>query len=421
DTGPGGFKRLVGYTVPVSTYQPRDVNKYSRALRATLPDYMIPAAVIEVESLPMTVNGKLDVKALPSAEEVLGVDAGARTEPRDTTERVLSDLFGDILGVPTPGVDDNFFDLGGHSLLATRLISRARAALDTDLVMRDLFEAPTVAELADRIRGNTGSTRSVLTARPRPRNLPLSAAQQRLWLLQQMDPGSAAYNFPIVLRLRDGLDPGLLAQALADVVARHESLRTVFGEHDGEPVQVILGDVRPDVCVVDGTDAELFRLVGDTVGRAFDLATEIPIRAALIRIGDEQVLAIVLHHIATDEWSDRPFLRDLMTAYASRAQNAAPAWEPLDVQYADYTLWQREMLGDPQDPSSLVSRQLDYWAKTLDGAPEELVLPADRTRPARPSFSGGAIETVLNAATTRSLRTLARATGTTMFMVMHAA
>ncbi|MEU2000866.1 amino acid adenylation domain-containing protein [Rhodococcus sp. NPDC019627] len=421
DTGPGGFKRLVGYTVPVSTYQPRDVNKYSRALRATLPDYMIPAAVIEVESLPMTVNGKLDVKALPSAEEVLGVHAGARTEPRDTTERVLSDLFGDVLGVPAPGVDDNFFDLGGHSLLATRLISRARAALDTDLVMRDLFEAPTVAELADRIRGNTGSTRPVLTARPRPRNLPLSAAQQRLWLLQQMDPDSAAYNFPIVLRLRDGLDPGLLAQALADVVARHESLRTVFGQHDGEPVQVILDDVRPEVSVVDGTDADLVRLVGDTVGRPFDLATEIPIRAALIRIGDEQVLAIVLHHIATDEWSDRPFLRDLMTAYASRAQNSAPAWEPLDVQYADYTLWQREMLGDPQDPSSLVSRQLDYWAKTLDGAPEELVLPADRTRPARPSFSGGAIETVLDAATTRSLRTLARATGTTMFMVMHAA
>ncbi|PBC54245.1 non-ribosomal peptide synthetase [Rhodococcus sp. ACPA1] len=429
DSGPGGFKRLVGYAVPVSTCQPRDVDKYSQALRATLPDYMVPAAVIEVDSLPMTVNGKLDVKALPSADDVLGRSGGARTEPRTDTERVLSGLFGEILGVPAPGVDDDFFDLGGHSLLATRLISRARAALDTDLTMRDLFEAPTVAELAARIGDDTGSTRPVLVARPRPEHLPLSAAQQRLWLLQQMEGASVrdgagpavAYNFPIVLRLQAALDPGLFEQALTDVVSRHESLRTVFGEHDGEPVQVILDDARPDVAVVDGTEADLVRLVTETVGRPFDLATQIPVRASLIRVADEQVLAIVLHHIATDEWSDRPFLRDLMTAYAARAQGSAPEWEPLDVQYADYTLWQRDVLGDPQDPFSLVSRQLEYWAKTLDGAPEELVLPTDRTRPARPSFAGGAIETTLDAATTRALRSLARTSGTSMFMVLHAA
>ncbi|MFC9552147.1 amino acid adenylation domain-containing protein [Rhodococcus sp. NPDC056960] len=420
DSGPGGFKRLVGYAV-VSTYQPRDVNKYSRALRATLPDYMVPAAVIEVDSLPMTVNGKLDVKALPSADDVLGRIGGARTEPRTGTERVLADLFGEILGVPAPGVDDNFFDLGGHSLLATRLISRARAALDTDLAMRDLFEAPTVAELATRIGADTGSTRPVLVARPRPEHLPLSAAQQRLWLLQQMEGASAAYNFPVVLRLQGALDPELFEQALTDVVLRHESLRTVFGEHDGEPVQVILDDARPDVTVVDGTEADLVRLVTETVGRPFDLATEIPVRASLIRLADEQVLAIVLHHIATDEWSDRPFLGDLMTAYAARGQGSAPGWAPLDVQYADYTLWQRDVLGDPQDPASVVARQLDYWAKTLDGAPEELVLPADRTRPARPSFAGGVVETTLDAATTRALRSLARTSGTSMFMLLHAA
>ncbi|TQC50217.1 amino acid adenylation domain-containing protein [Rhodococcus sp. WS4] len=429
DSGAGGFKRLVGYAVPVSTYQPRDANKYSQALRATLPDYMVPAAVIEVDSLPMTVNGKLDVAALPSADDVLGRTGSARTEPRTDTERVLCELFGEILGVPAPGVDDNFFDLGGHSLLATRLISRARAALDADLAMRDLFEAPTVAELATRIGADTGSTRPVLVARPRPEHLPLSAAQQRLWLLQEMEGASVrdgagpavAYNFPIVLRLQDPLDPELFEQALTDVVARHESLRTVFGEHAGEPVQVILDDARPDVAVLDGTEADLVRLVTEAVGRPFDLATEIPVRASLIRVADEQVLAIVLHHIATDEWSDRPFLRDLMTAYASRAQGYAPAWEPLDVQYADYTLWQRDVLGDPQDPASLVSRQLDYWAKTLDGAPEELVLPADRTRPARPSFAGGVVETTLDAATTRALRSLARTSGASMFMVLHAA
>ncbi|MFZ2177905.1 MAG: amino acid adenylation domain-containing protein, partial [Rhodococcus sp. (in: high G+C Gram-positive bacteria)] len=420
DTGAGSLERLVGYVVPVSTCEPRDVNKYSRVLRASLPDYMVPAAIIEVESLPMTVNGKLDVKALPSASEALATSGGARTEPRTHTERVLSELFGEILEMPAPGTTDNFFDLGGHSLLATRLISRVRATLDADLSMRDLFEAPTVAELALRIRDGAASTRPALVAGPRPEQLPLSAAQRRLWLLQQME-GAAAYNFPIVLRLQGALDPEVFEQALADVVARHESLRTVFAERDGEPVQVILASARPEVTVVDAAEADLPRLVGDAVTRPFDLATEIPVRADVIRVGDEQVLAIVLHHIATDEWSDRPFLRDLMTAYAARVRNEAPAWEPLTVQYADYALWQREVLGAQDDPGSLLRRQLDYWSKTLDGAPEELILPFDRSRPARPSFAGGAIDTVLDATTTRALRALARESGTSMFMVLHAA
>ncbi|WP_072687015.1 non-ribosomal peptide synthetase [Rhodococcus marinonascens] len=421
DSGPGGFTRLVGYAVAASSREPRGADRYRRALRESLPDYMVPAAIIEVDSLPMTVNGKLDVKALPSADGILGARGRERTEPRTDTERVLTGLFEEILGVPAPGVDDNFFDLGGHSLLATRLISRARGALEADLTMRDLFEAPTVAELAARIGDDTNSTRPSLVARPRPEHLPLSAAQQRLWLLQQMDGASAAYNFPIVLRLQDSLDAGVFEQALTDVVTRHESLRTIFGEHDGEPVQLILDDVRPEVTVRDGTEDELSRLVGETVGRPFDLTAEIPIRARLIRVAGEQVLAIVLHHIATDEWSDRPFLRDLMTAYTSRAQGAAPLWKPLDVQYGDYTLWQRDVLGDPDDPSSVMNGQLDYWAKKLAGIPEELALPTDHTRPARPSFAGGVIETTLDVVTTRALRSLARASGTTMFMVLHAA
>ncbi|AOW95020.1 non-ribosomal peptide synthetase [Rhodococcus sp. WMMA185] len=421
DSGPGGFTRLVGYVVSARPRGSQGADQYRPAVRGLLPDYMVPAAIIEVDSLPMTMNGKLDVKALPSADEVLGARGGERTQPSNDTERILAGLFGEVLGVPTPGIDDNFFDLGGHSLLATRLISRARSALEADLTMRDLFEAPTVAELASRIGNDTSSKRPALVARPRPENLPLSAAQQRLWLLQQIDGASAAYNFPIVLRLQAALDPGLFQQALTDVVRRHESLRTVFGEHDGEPIQLILNDVRPEVTECDATEAELAQLVAETVGRPFDLGAEIPIRARLITVAGEQVLAIVLHHITTDEWSDRPFLRDLMTAYTARAQGAAPSWEPLGVQYADYTLWQRDLLGDPDDPSSVMSGQLGYWAKTLDSVPEELALPTDHTRPAWPSFTGGAIEMTLDAATTRALRSLARASGATMFMVLHAA
>ncbi|GAB2664196.1 amino acid adenylation domain-containing protein [Prescottella soli] len=420
DAGPGGVKRLVAYVVPARAGAAVDVAAHARKV---LPDYMVPVAFIEVDTLPMTVNGKLDVRALPSADTVLGQGSDESRAPRDAVEEALCRLFGEVLELDVElGIDDNFFDLGGHSLLATRLISRARAELSAELTMRDLFEAPTVAELARRIFGRGESTRPVLVAGERPEQLPLSPAQQRLWVIQQMEGDSAAYNFPIVLRLRGDLDASAFTEALADVVARHEVLRTVFDEHDGEPVQVILADARPEVAVVEAEPDETPALVAAAVGRPFDLTTEIPVRATVIRIGQgEHVLALVLHHIATDEWSDRPFLRDLMVAYAARVRGAAPEWAPLPVQYADFTLWQRALLGEPSDADSLISGQLDYWAGVLDGAPEELALPADRTRPARPSFAGGAIELDLDADTTGALRALAREHGASMFMVLHAA
>ncbi|GAA3166809.1 hypothetical protein GCM10020255_052850 [Rhodococcus baikonurensis] len=326
-----------------------------------------------------------------------------------------------MLDVDGIGVDDNFFDLGGHSLLATKLISRTRIAIPNALTMRDLFEAPTVAELAERIAAEQGSTRPVLVAKPRPDHLPLSAAQQRLWLIGQMEENSAAYNFPIVLRLDGALDADVFAAALDDVVERHESLRTVFRLVDGTPEQIILESATVPVETVHSGEAGVAGEVAAAVGRPFDLANEIPIRARLIRVDDAVVVVIVLHHITTDEWSDRPFLRDLMSAYSSRIQGEEPAFEPLPVQYADYTLWQRELLGSADDPSSVLSTQLDFWAKSLDGAPEELLLPADRSRPARPSFSGGAVVTRLGVETTAALRNLARESQSSMFMVLHAA
>ncbi|RVW06542.1 non-ribosomal peptide synthetase [Rhodococcus spongiicola] len=437
DAGPGGIKRLVAYLVPSRATASEEVAAHARK---ALPDYMVPVAFVAVETLPMTVNGKLDVRALPSADTVLGRADGESRAPRNLVEDTLCRLFGEVLELPEDaglGIDDSFFDLGGHSLLATRLMSRARGDLSAELTMRDLFEAPTVAELAERIADRSESTRPVLVAGQRPDRLPLSPAQQRLWVIQQIEKGSregaeqgtkkdtaasSAYNFPIVLRLRGPLDAEAFTQALGDVVGRHEVLRTVFDEHDGDPVQVILEGVHPEVTVLDAQPEGAGRLVADAVARPFDLASEIPVRATVVRVGDDEyVLALVLHHVATDEWSDRPFLRDLMVAYTARIQGEAPDWTPLPVQYADYTLWQRALLGDPSDADSLISRQLDYWAEVLDGAPEELALPADRTRPARPSFAGGAIELDLAAETTVALRALARDRGASMFMVLHAA
>ncbi|GAA1601456.1 hypothetical protein GCM10009679_01370 [Saccharothrix algeriensis] len=421
DASGDGAKRLAGYVVrgPGWSGADDDVLRELRAhLKRTLPDYMVPAALTAVDRLPLTVNGKLDVRALPKATVLTGA---ANRPPATAAERTLCELFAQLLGLPAVGVDDGFFDLGGHSLLAIRLVSRAGTALGAQLSIRDLFEAPTVAQLAARISPEAAaSPRAALTARPREGALPLSAAQQRLWLLDQLSGPSAAYNFPLVLRLHGPLDRPALHDALHDVVSRHESLRTVFAAVEGVPSQRILPahEARPVLEMIGGDVAEL---VAEAVARPFDLAGELPVRGTLIEAGpEEHVLVVLLHHIATDEWSDGPFLRDLAAAYESRTRGSAPDWAPLPVQYADYTLWQRDLLGDPSDPDGLAARQLAYWRQTLAGAPEELILPADRPRPAEPDARGGSVSLRLPAATATRLRELANRAGTSMFMVTHA-
>jgi amino acid adenylation domain-containing protein len=408
---------------------------------------MVPAALVPLDRLPLTVNGKLDVAALPTPTVRTGA---TRRPPRSNREEVLCALFAELLGAPQVGVDDNFFDLGGHSLLAIRLVSRARVALGTELAIRDLFEAPTVAELAERLPepphtsgstatgptgggpgGGTQPVRVELLPTERPAELPPSYAQQRLWMIQQLAAGSAAYNFPITVRLRGALDVPALRAALADLTGRHETLRTVFGERDGRPFQrvVPVDDARPVLETVPAAPAEVAGIVRNAVRRPFDLTTELSLRATLIAVAptdapsgrvDEHVLVLLLHHIATDEWSDRPFLRDLGTAYAARLAGRAPDWPPLPVQYADYALWQRRLLGDPADPGSLAARQLDYWRTALSGAPEELVLPTDRARSGQPDPPGAELSIELPAEVGAALRRLARSTGTSLFMVVHA-
>ncbi|WP_240686850.1 non-ribosomal peptide synthetase [Amycolatopsis suaedae] len=377
------------------------------ALAESLPDYMVPAALVVLREIPLTANGKLDVRALPDPAPAVALTASR--PPETHAERVLCGLFAELLGLPEVGVDDNFFDLGGHSLLATRLISRARTELGAELAIRDLFDAPTVARLAPRTGGR--SARPVLTRVDRPARVPLSAAQKRLLLLAELG-GGAAYHFPMVVRLRGRLDVGALRAAVDDLRKRHEVLRTVFPDM----VQQLV-DVPLPVEVRDLAESELDTTVTELVRAPFDLRTEPPLRVCVLRIGEaDQVLAVVLHHIATDEWSDRPFLADLATAYRARVAGRAPEWTPLPVQYADYTLWQQRLLD-----GEIGAEQEAFWARTLDGLPEEITLPADRPRPPRPTGQGGKVRAEVPRETVRALRELANESGASMFMVAHAA
>ncbi|MCV7402992.1 non-ribosomal peptide synthetase, partial [Mycobacterium fragae] len=283
--------------------------------------------------------------------------------PATPIEEILASIYAQILGLDHVGADDSFFDLGGDSLSAMRLIAAINTALDADLSVRTVFDAPTVARLAPRI--GVGSSRLPrLAAVERPAVVPLSFAQNRLWFIDQLQGPSPVYNVAAALRLSGGLDVDALGAALADVVGRHESLRTVFPTVEGTPQQVVIPVERADFGwdVVDATGwstTQLDAAINAAACSPFDLAAEIPLRARLFGVADQQhVLVIVLHHIAADGWSLRPLTADLSVAYASRCAGRGPGWAPLAVQYADYALWQREWLGAESDPDSAIAGEL---------------------------------------------------------------
>ncbi|MBB1245413.1 amino acid adenylation domain-containing protein, partial [Streptomyces durbertensis] len=385
-----------------------------------LPAHMVPAALVVLDELPLTPNGKIDRAALPAPDWSTDATGAA---PRDRREEILCSLFAEVLGLPGVGIDRDFFELGGHSLLATRLLSRVRTVLGTELAVRDLFEAPTVAELAT-VLGDKQGVRPPLRRRPRPAQTPLSPAQYRLWFLHRMEGRSATYNIPMSLRLTGELDTDALAAALGDVTERHEPLRTLFPEVDGVPHQHVVpaGEARPELRLVDVDPAELDTRLAEEARQGFDLAAQLPLRVVLFRTSpSEHVLLLVLHHIAGDGWSWRPLARDLSTAYEARLRGSAPRWEPLPVQYADYALWQRELLGDEGDPDSRQARQLDFWTDTLTELPETLELPTDHPRPATISYRGDQVVFRVEPALHQRLSALAADSRASVFMVFQAA
>ncbi|WP_343574516.1 amino acid adenylation domain-containing protein [Mycobacterium sp.] len=414
-----GQPRLVGYVT--GTAEPAAVRA---ALAERLPAYMVPAAVLALKALPLTVNGKLDKRALPVPEYD---DTDRYRAPRGAAEEILAGIYAQVLGLERVGVDDSFFDLGGDSLAAMRLVAAVNNETGGSLKVRAVFEAPAVAQLAHRIGTDDDALQPLVAAVARPAVIPLSFAQQRLWFIDQLHGPSPVYNLAVALRLRGLLDADVLATALSDVVGRHESLRTLFVTTDGIPQQCVLPPERADFGwqIVDATAWPASRLadaVGEATRHSFDLATEIPLRVKLFHVADdEHVLVAVAHHIVADGWSVAPLMNDLETAYASRSAGQTPGWTELPVQYVDYTLWQRAQFGDIDDSRSRIAAQVDYWQQALAGMPERLQLPTDRPYPLVADQRGATAAVDWPVELQQQVVRVAREHSATSFMVIQAA
>ncbi|MCY7857777.1 amino acid adenylation domain-containing protein [Bacillus sonorensis] len=412
-----GDPRLAAYIVPAPEASP-DPAELRRYVSETLPDYMVPSAFVILQELPLTPNGKLDRKALP-APVISGQAAGR--EPRTPQEEILCDLFAEVLGISRVSIDDSFFDLGGHSLLAGRLVSRIREVLGAELGIGRLFDEPTAAGLAKQL-DKAESVRPELQKLERREEIPLSFAQRRLWFLYCLEGPSPTYNIPVVVNLSGRLNRDALEKALGDVAERHEPLRTIFPERQGTSCQLILDPdkARPKLLVSHVSENQIERVLAEAVRYSFNLAEEPQFRAQLFVLGqDKYVLLLLLHHMIGDGWSLTPLTRDLEAAYNARCQDAAPEWQPLPVQYADYAFWQKSLLGSESDPDSLIARQLTFWTKTLESLPDQLELPTDFPRPAESSYQGDTIQLELEQELHSRLLSLARSSGVSLFMILQ--
>ncbi|MEH1827041.1 MAG: amino acid adenylation domain-containing protein [Nostoc sp.] len=421
-----GDKRLVAYIVP----QPQvtlTISELRSDLKSKLPDYMVPSAIVILESLPLTPNGKIDRRALPAPEpssELLE----KYVAPRNPIEEILSLIWQQVLKVELVGRHDNFFELGGHSLLATQLISRVRSSLKVELPLRSLFAAPTIAELSHNIQQLQQQDLELaappILRRPENAEIPLSYAQQRLWFLDQFEPNSASYNIPFGLRLVGTLNVVALEQSLVEIIHRHEALRTNFITVDGQAAQIIQTQPNWTLTVVDlqylpWSEQEIaaHKLVKQQAFEPFDLAHDALIRATLIVLSQtEQWLLVCMHHVVSDGWSIGVFVEELTAIYNAYSQSEPSPLLPLPIQYADFALWQRQWL-----VGEVLNSQLSYWKEQLANAPTFLPLPTDRPRPAVQTFNGAYLEFALSVELTQQLTKLSQQQGVTLFMTLLAA
>ncbi|WP_062985006.1 non-ribosomal peptide synthetase [Nocardia anaemiae] len=473
-TGPAGATVLVSYVLPTAGTE-LDTERLRVQVAAELPGYMVPGYLVVLDDIPLTPVGKLDRKALPVPD--FSATQRPYLAPRTPVEQAVAEVFGEVLGSEQVSVDQSFFELGGNSLSATKVVARINSSLGSTIALRDLFDAPTVAQLSARVIPATDGKpgRFALAPRIRPDRVPLSPAQQRMWVLNRMDPTSPAYNIAVALRLTGNLDVAAMQHALADVVQRHESLRTIYPADAEGPRQVVIGTAAaaPELTVVDAEDtAALRHRINALAGTGFDITKEPPLRVGIFRIAEGagadgkcllpvsssptvgippvashasmdvapvssspvmaeapvvaeapsvHVVVLVVHHISADGASMAPLAADLVAAYSERTSGNGTTRVPLTVQYADFAMWHRELLGSESDPESLAARQIRYWTDTLAGAPDVLELPADRPRPAVQSMRSADVDFTLDAQLHSGIIEFAAVNNVSVFMVVHAA
>jgi amino acid adenylation domain-containing protein len=417
-------KRLAAYIVVDAAVTSGELRAF---LKQHLPEHMIPSAFVLLAELPLTPNGKVDRKSLPAAEfsrDDLAIDFVAPVTP---IEEVVAGIWAEVLKVERVGRLDNFFELGGHSLLGTQVISRLREAFQTELTLRSLFEEPTLMALASRIESSLNEQPQV--ERPplqpfREGQLELSFTQQRLWFLDQLEPGSAFYNIAAAVRLDGQLNIAALKNSFAEVVRRHEALRTRFMTIDGEPFQTIEDDLQFTLTETDLRDLppsqlqdELRRLAAEEAQRPFDLAQGPLLRASLLKASDTQhVLLVTMHHIVSDGWSIGVLIQELAEFYSATCKDQPANLPELTIQYADFAHWQRQWLTGPT-----LQTQIDYWLDKLANAPAMLELPTDRPRPAVQSFRGSTESFIIPPTLSESLKAFSRSEGVTLFTTLMAA
>ncbi|MBV9494867.1 MAG: AMP-binding protein, partial [Acidobacteria bacterium] len=403
-----GDKRLVAYYTAS-----QEVSDLRTFLSGRLPEYMVPSVFVQLEQMPLSPNGKLDRKALPAP----GADALATRSyepPQGTTEETLATIWQELLHVERIGRNDNFFEVGGHSLLATQLVSKIRTALGIELPLKTLFERTSIAQLAEVLALTPKSDIPRIAPVSRAQDIPLSFSQERLWFMQQLEPESAGFNIPGAVVLRGAIDADRLDQAFALLIERHESLRTVFPIRDGRPHQRVLDRLDFQLDRVIATEDEARRLCQEDAAKPFDLANGPLLRGKVITVAaDEHVLMLNMHHIISDGWSLGILLRELGLILEGHAAEL-PA---LPIQYADYSVWQRNWL----EESGVLNQQLSYWQLQLAGAPESIDLATDYARPTMQSFAGATHAFALDAPLVGQLQRIAEERGVTLYMVLLAA
>ncbi len=395
-------------------------------LAEKLPEFMVPATFVVLDAMPLSPNGKINRSALPVPERSRD-EVAVYVAPRTMLEETLAQIWSAVLRVDKVGVLDDFFSLGGHSLLATQVISRIRESAGIEIPLRMLFESPTIDKLAaliERVKSEQSEKLAPIPRVPHNQPLPLSFAQQRLWFLDQLDPDSPLYNAPWTIRMKGALNQNALAGALNEVVRRHEVFRTTFTAIDGQPFQVIAPEVAIGIATVDISgvpseerEAEVQRWAVESARRPFNLKTGPVFRVTLLRLDiEEHVLLLNSHHIANDGWSMWQFIRDLGTAYEAICEGKPSELPELPIQYADFAVWQRNWVtGD------VLEKQLGYWKKQLEGAPDTLELPTDRLRPANSSYRGAVERRACSRSLADKLSRFSRSENATLYMTLLAA